>query len=235
MKKVIVILLIFALLVPIAMAKQDEKVDQGIAIVKMKPGKVIQTQDETEQLTDVFVKVKSKNKNTDTLIEELQADPDVEYAEEDLEWTIDLTPNDPFYSVLYGMTKISAPQAWDISTGTKDIVVGVIDTGIDPDHPDLAANVWSAPSDFTVNLGGVSLTCPAGSHGYNSILNTCDPQDDHYHGTHCAGTIAAVGNNNKGIIGVAPTAKIMIAKGLGGKEIGWINCWTTMNLDKYIN
>jgi subtilisin family serine protease len=220
MKKLIVVLLIFALLVPIAMAKQDEKVDQGIAIVKMKPGKTIQTQDETEQLTNEFVKVKSKNKNTDQLIEELQADPDVEYAEPDLEWTIDLTPNDPFYNVLYGMTKISAPQAWDISTGSKDIVVGVIDTGIDPDHPDLVNNVWSAPSDFTVNLGGVSLTCPAGSHGYNSILNTCDPQDDHYHGTHCAGTIGGVGNNGIGVAGVNWNTQIIGLKFLNENGSG---------------
>ena len=78
-----------------------------------------------------------------------------------------------------------------MSIGSTAHVVAVIDTGIDYTHPDLVGNLWSAPAPFTVTVGGVAITCPAGSHGFNAIALTCDPMDDHNHGTHVAGTIGA--------------------------------------------
>ena len=74
--------------------------------------------------------------------------------------------------------------------------------GIDHTHPDLAGNVWSAPASFSVTIGGQTITCAAGTHGFNAINRTCDPFDDHFHGTHVAGTIGAVGNNGVGVAGV---------------------------------
>ncbi len=118
-------------------------------------------------------------------------------------------PSDPLYSQQWGYQKISAPQAWDSGTGSRAIAVGVIDTGLDYTHPDLAPNVWSAPSSFTVNVGGIAITCPAGSHGFNAIANTCDPKDDHGHGTHVAGIIGAAGNNGAGVTGMNWTTQIM--------------------------
>ena len=76
----------------------------------------------------------------------------------------------------------------------------MIDTGIDYTHPDLAANVWSAPASFTVSIGGQPITCAARS--FNAITKTCNPMDDQYHGTHVSGTIGGVGNNGVGVAGV---------------------------------
>src|SRR5207302_2005115 len=115
---------------------------------------------------------------------------------------------------------IHATSAWAISTGSKTNTIGVIDTGIDYNHPDLAANVWSAPTAFTVTIGGQPITCPAGSHGFNAITRSCDPMDDHYHGTHVAGTIGAVANNAAGVSGVNWTASIMGLKFLDSTGSG---------------
>ena len=110
---------------------------------------------------------------------------------------------------------ISADAAWGLSTGSKANVVTVIDTGIDYTHPDLAANAWSAPASFSVTLGGQTITCAAGTHGFNAIALSCDPMDDNDHGTHVSGTIGAVGNNDIGVVGVNWTTAIMAAKFIG--------------------
>jgi len=88
-------------------------------------------------------------------------------------------------------------------------VVGVVDTGIAYTHTDLAANVWRAPSSFTVFIGGQGITCAQGSRGFNAISGTCDPADDNNHGTHVSGTIGATGNNSTGVVGVNWTTSIM--------------------------
>src|SRR5262249_16612267 len=115
---------------------------------------------------------------------------------------------------------ISATFAWDVSTGSRANVVTVVDTGIDYTHPDLTANVWSAPATFSVNIGGRLIPCPAGSHGFNAINNTCDPLDDNNHGSHVSGTIGAVGNNALGVVGVNWTASIMGSKFLDATGSG---------------
>ena len=123
---------------------------------------------------------------------------------------------------------IHAVAAWNVTTGSPANVVGVVDTGVDYNHPDLAPNMWSAPATFTVTVGGAggrTITCPVGSHGYNAILGSCDPMDDNDHGTHTAGTIGAVGNNGIGVAGVNWSARIMarevprrLGQRLGGRR-----------------
>src|SRR5205085_7448708 len=115
---------------------------------------------------------------------------------------------------------IGASLAWNVSTGSTTNLIGVVDTGIDYNHPDLAANVWSAPSQFTVSLSWGQITCPAGSHGYNAVARTCNPADDHSHGTHVSGTIGALGNNSLGVAGVNWTASVMGLKFLGSNGSG---------------
>jgi subtilisin family serine protease len=163
----------------------------------------------------------SKSKNVDTLLSDLSGRADVEYAEPDYIVHAVLTPNDPSFGNLWGLNKISSPLAWDISTGSTADVAAVIDTGIDYTHPDLAANVWSAQTAYTVTIAGRSITCPAGSHGFNAITNTCDPMDDNSHGTHVSGTIGAVGNNGAGVAGVNWNTRIIGAKFLNKQGSGY--------------
>jgi uncharacterized repeat protein (TIGR01451 family) len=91
---------------------------------------------------------------------------------------------------------IDAPQAWGIATDSN-IIVAVIDSGVDYTHPDLAANMWTDSN---------------GHHGYDFHNNDNDPMDDCGHGTHCAGIIGAVGNNAKGMTGICWNVKIMALK-----------------------
>ena len=107
-----------------------------------------------------------------------------------------------------------------MSFGSTAQVVAIVDTGIDYTHPDLAANVWSAPAAFTVTIGGTTVTCPAGSHGFNVITLTCNPMDDHNHGTHVSGTIGAVGGNGVGVVGVNWTTQLMGIKFLDANGSG---------------
>ena len=167
---------------------------------------------------------RARRLGTRALIERLRANPDVEFVEPNYVIRVAAVPNDPSFGSLWGLfnsgqsilgssgvagADIDAPLAWDLTTGSRDHVVGVIDSGVDYNHPDLAANMWSAPTAFTVVVGGLVISCPAGSHGFNAITNSCNPMDDHSHGTHVAGTIGAVGNNGIGITGVNWTASMM--------------------------
>ena len=164
--------------------------------------------------------VHSRSLNTTALVARFAHRPDVEYVEPNYIVTAVQTPDDPYSSQLWAMPKIGANQAWDVTTGSTANVVGVVDTGITYTHPDLAANVWSAPSSFTVNIGGRDITCAAGTHGFNAIRLTCDPLDDNNHGTHVSGTIGAVGNNGIGVAGVNWTASIMGLKFLNAAGSG---------------
>src|SRR3989475_9406772 len=192
--------------------------------------------DESERVGGTgLLRLHSSRKNVATLVSELSARSDVEYAEPNYIVHTTAIPNDPRFGELWGLQNtgqtirgfpgtrgadISVTAAWDISTGSRANVVAVIDTGIDYRHPDLAANIWSAPAAFTVTIGGQSITCPAGSHGFNAIALVCDPLDDNDHGSHLSGTIGAVGNNGTGVVGVNWTASIMGSKFLDATGTG---------------
>ena len=111
---------------------------------------------------------------------------------------------------------IDAPEAWEITTGSKDILVGVIDTGIDRDHEDLKANMWTNPNEIAGNgkdddnNGYIDDV-----HGWDFYNNDNNPDDDDSHGTHCAGTIGGVGNNGKGVVGVCWNVSMVGIKFLG--------------------
>jgi subtilisin family serine protease len=179
--------------------------------------------DRDEPIGDGSVRrVRSRSHSVETLLARLSESADVEYVEPNYIVYAINTPSEQAYrdGLLWGLDKISAPAAWDRSTGSAASVVAVVDTGIDYNHPDLAANVWGALGKFSVTVGGVTVTCDAGTHGFNAIRKTCDPMDDNDHGTHVSGTIGAKGNNGVGVVGVNWTASIMGLKFLNRQGSG---------------
>jgi subtilisin family serine protease len=180
-------------------------------------------------------RMRSRRLRTVELLALLAQDPDVEYVEPNYVTRLVSVPDDPSFTSLWGLfnnalnpvggggvsgADIDAPGAWDLTTGTAAHVVAILDTGVDYNHPDLAANMWSAPSSYQVTIGGVTVTCAAGTHGFNTITRTCNPMDDHFHGTHVAGTIGARGNNSVGIAGVNWTTSMMAVKVMGSSGTG---------------
>lgn len=140
-----------------------------------------------------------------------------EYVEPDRVRHIVTTPNDTYFSSLYGLSKISGPAAWDVRSNAATIVVAVIDTGVLYTHEDLASNMWVNPC----------LNCPVNGvvysndlHGINAITGTGDPLDDNGHGTHTAGTVGALGNNGIGVCGVAWKVQLMALKFLNSSGNG---------------
>lgn len=154
------------------------------------------------------------------VLREYRANPEVESVEPHYQATAYVVPTDPSYSSLWGLPKIQAPQAWDLQTGSG-VVVAVIDSGVDYTHPDLAANMWVN----TDEVAGNGIDDDANGfvddvRGWDFAYDDANPMDDHYHGTHVAGTVAAVANNGVGVAGVAFNAKIMAVKGLDSMGYG---------------
>jgi subtilisin family serine protease len=139
-----------------------------------------------------------------------------------------MTPNDPGYGEMWGLhnwgqtggtldTDIDAPEAWDITTGDGDIVVAVIDSGIDLNHPDLSANIWTNPGEIPGNgIDDDGNGYIDDVHGWDFSSNDNNPSDDigvcGGHGTHTSGTIGAVGDNGIGVTGINWDVKIMPLK-----------------------
>ncbi len=136
------------------------------------------------------------------------------YAEPDYFSFITKAPNDMINYDLWGMVKINATGAWETTTGSTNVVVAVIDTGIDLTHPDLVSNLWIN----VVEANGVAGVDDDGNgkiddlNGWDFVNNDKMPTDDHGHGTHCAGTVGAVGNNGQGVVGVCWTVRLMALK-----------------------
>jgi subtilisin family serine protease len=137
------------------------------------------------------------------------------------------TPNDPKMIDLWGLHNsgqtggnddkdIDAFEAWDLQTGSKDVLVGVIDTGVDRSHIDLAANMWTNAEEIPGNGkddDGNGFVDDV--HGWDFYDNDNNPTDGGSHGTHCAGTIGAVGNNGKGVVGVSWNVSMVGIRFLG--------------------
>ncbi len=171
-------------------------------------------------------------------------------------YTTTATPNDPGFNKLWGLENtpqnvpgsgfgtqdadIDATEAWDKQTGSRSVIIGVIDTGIDFSHPDLSLNIWTnsgeIPGDGIDNDGS---GLPDDVNGYDFVNWDADPSDDNFlqyhplskscvahptfHGTHVSGTIAANGDNNLGLTGVAWDASLLSVKAFTACGLGSAN------------
>lgn len=162
----------------------------------------------------------------------------VENAQPNYIYKLAASPNDARFSELYGMAKINAPAAWETTTGSPNVVVAIIDTGIRYTHEDLAANMWKNAGEIAGN--GVDDDANGfvdDVYGWDFFYNDADPFDENGHGTHVAGTVGAVGNNSIGVAGVNWNVRLMAIKiynnsGFGSTSAMLVNAYNYVRMMK---
>ena len=192
------------------------------------------------------VKLTTQAGNLKEALAALREQPEVEYAELNMIVHTQTAPNDTYYSSsgawgqsfrdLWGLQSISAETAWDTSQG-DGVLIAVVDSGLDYNHEDIASNVWSNDGEVGLDGNGNDKRTNGIDDDGNGLIDDWrgwdfvtidgnpgdnDPMDNHGHGTHVSGTIGAIGNNELGVIGVAPHARIMAVKGLDANGSGSI-------------
>lgn len=165
------------------------------------------------------------------MIRELQQNPDVEYAEPKYVHHTNAIPNDPMYGTLWHLATIKAAQAWDITKGDSAVVIGIVDTGTDYTHPDIAANVWTNPGETGLDARGSDKRTNGIDDDNNGYVddwrgwdfvgatavslkadNDPNPYNGNPHGTHTAGIACAVTANGIGVASIGWKTKFMITK-----------------------
>ena len=216
----------------------------GELIVKFKPGISVQEIDaiNASHGTSVLsvnpiarfmrLRIHGSDRAVRQMVRKYQDSGKVEYAEPNYIVHNTQVPNDIGFMLLWGLDNtgllggtpgadINAPDAWDIQTGNSSVVVAVIDTGVDYNHQDLSANIWTNPGEIPGNgLDDDENGFIDDVRGWVFLGDDNDPTDDNSHGTHVAGTMAAVGNNEIGVVGVNWTARIMPLKFLNANGSG---------------
>lgn len=170
--------------------------------------------------------------NLSRMMDRIARLPGVEWVEPDYVVQLNAEPNDTYFNELWGMhntgqssgtvdADIDAPEAWGSLTGGQ-VLVAVVDTGVDHSHPDLASNIWSNSGEIASNgVDDDGNGFVDDIRGWDFVNNDNDPFDDNDHGTHVSGTIAALGDNGLGVVGVNRHAVIMPLKFLDSAGSGF--------------
>ncbi len=166
----------------------------------------------------------------DSVLAALQNTSTVEFADPNYLVTLAGTPDDPDFSAQTNLTAIQAPRAWDAFPNMPQVLVAVIDTGVDVTHPDLTSAIWRNPAEIGLDANGADKSTNGiddDSNGYvddwqgwNMVAGNNNANDDQGHGTHLAGIIGAQSNNGIGIAGIAPNARILPVKVLDNSGYG---------------
>ncbi|HWI66414.1 MAG TPA: S8 family peptidase [Symbiobacteriaceae bacterium] len=207
----ILTLALLAFAVPAASAPADENAANHVAstvLVKFKPGVNVEEVIKAQGLlkkgqvydSDVFV-LEGPGKSATALAKKLSDDPNVEYAELDYIATVEWTPNDPSFGSQWGPKKVQAEAAWNYTQGSSSVLIAIVDTGVDLDHPDLINKVRT-------------------DIDWDYVNNDATAMDDNGHGTHCAGIAAAQTNNAVGIAGMCPNCQVLPVKVLNSAGSG---------------
>ncbi|MCE9615013.1 MAG: S8 family serine peptidase [Lentisphaerae bacterium] len=184
------------------------------------------------QMVPVHLVKVSDGSTLEQKLSELRANPNVSYAEPNYKIKGSRTPNDPSLTRQWGMQNtgqtggtpdadVDAPTAWDRGTGSREVTVAVLDSGVSYTHNDLAANIWTNEGEIAGNnLDDDGDGYVDDVYGYDFFNNDGDPVDDFGHGTHVAGIIAAQGDNGIGVVGMNWRAQIMGLKFIGAANYG---------------
>jgi len=191
--------------------------------------KKIFTNVQNTPLNNIYHYTVPKNTNLSLIIQEFSDLEQVIYAEPVFKSSLLSVPNDENFTIQWGLENtgqiiyknhsgspgvdISASEAWDIETGSKDVIIAIVDTGVDYTHPDLSDNIWINEDEIPNNgIDDDNNGYVDDIHGYDFGDNDSDPLDQWNHGTHCSGIAAAKSNNTIGIAGVSWNCTIMPIK-----------------------
>jgi thermitase len=251
MKKGLVALVAAALTIALAPTANADDFVPGQVIVKYRgdasAGQVAAVErsagvlDQLSRVRGVGADVVSVAGGVKAVADRLEASPAVAYAEPNYIYHATAVPNDPMFGQLYGIAKIQAPAGWDLlglgsfplAGGVK---VGIVDTGITQNHEDLVGKTadCGGVNNFGISLGVIIL-------GSDPTIVNGKCSDDNGHGTHVAGTLAAIADNGKGVAGVAFNSPLAICKALNASGSGTLqmvaNCiaWTNQHGAKVIS
>ena len=228
---------------------KEGKYKKGEILIKYKPSvkksDVLVRQSRINRMKRIKLFKKSKiehlklpiDMTVEEVIEALNNDPDIEFAEPNYVFSVNVKPNDQYFKKLWGLhntgqsiadvsglsdADIDAPAAWNKLSDASDVIVAVVDTGVDYSHADLSENIWINEGEVPNNgIDDDNNGKIDDIRGWDFVNNDRKPKDKNGHGTHVAGIIGAVGNNAIGVTGVAWNVKIMPVQGLNKDGYGY--------------